>query len=96
MILKTNKHSQMEMVTVEQNKWALTPYDDKRLWINKNVSIPWGYSDIEYNPDRVFARIIRNCARRVNINIKKFLSILGCTVKEFRNHIEEGMKKIPF
>jgi hypothetical protein len=77
MILKTNKHSKMEMVTVEQNKWALTPYDDKRLWINKNVSIPWGYSDIEYNPARVFARIIRNCARRVNISIKKFLSILG-------------------
>jgi hypothetical protein len=96
MILKSNKHSKMEMVTVEQNKWALTPYDDKRLWVDKNASIPWGYSDIEYNPDRVFARIIRNCARRVNISIKKFLSILGCTVKEFRTHIEEGMKKIPF
>jgi hypothetical protein len=96
MILKSNKHSKMEMVTVEQNKWALTPYDDKRWWSGKNVSIPWGYGDIEYNPNRVFARIIRNCARRVNVSITKFLSILGCTVKEFRKHIEEGMKKIPF
>lgn len=58
MILKSNKHSQMEMVTVEQTKWALTP---------------WGYSDIEYNPDRVFARIIRNCARRVNMETLKLL-----------------------
>jgi hypothetical protein len=97
MILKANKvHSKMEMVTVEQNKWALTPYDDKRLWEDKNISIPWGYSDIEYNPDRVFARIIRNCARRVNVSIEKFLPILGCTVKEFRKHIEDGMKEIPF
>ena len=38
---RSNKH---EMLTVKQKKIALNTFDDKRGYIDKGFSVPWGYT----------------------------------------------------
>jgi len=86
-ILKT---SSTVMETAEQEKVALTPYDDKRIWISKTLSEPYGLHDTPYNSDEVFARIVDNCANRVMIARRNFVEILGCSELVFRKQIEDS------
>jgi len=79
------------METAEQTKIALTPYDDKRLWLDIYTSEPYGLRSPPYKPDEVFERILINCARRVNITREKFLQLLECPANHFRNQIEKGL-----
>jgi hypothetical protein len=95
------KVDKVNMKTIKQTKYILTPYDNKRRWINKYDSVPWGYIEPAYNPDNIFKRIISNCRAARNgvyteISEEKFLEYLGCPLEEFRNELEDNMKKIRY
>jgi len=79
------------METVEQTKVALTPYDDKRIWMDKNNSEPYGLHDDVYNRDEIFNHLVNNCARRVNLSREKFVELLGCSLEECQKKIEENV-----
>ena len=90
MIQQTNK---TEMKTIKQKKIVLCPYDDKRVWIDDNLSQPYGYDTPAYDEDNTLDRIIENCANRVKISVDQFMSYLGCAREEFKHHL---LEKLPF
>jgi hypothetical protein len=95
------KVDKVNMQTIKQTKYILTPYDNKRRWTSKYDSAPWGYEGSAYNPNEIFKRIISNCrsAREGvynEISEEKFLQYLGCPLDEFRKEFEDNMKIIRY
>ena len=80
------------MYTIEQKKIGLSNNDDKRVWTG-NKSVPYGYEAKIYDENVVMKKIIKNCANRVNITIDKFLTFLGCTVEDFKEHLIKNLPK---
>jgi hypothetical protein len=98
-MIKTQKDRKMQ--TIIQDKIALSPFDDKRMWLEKNKSVPWGYIYFNeneakfikpYNEEDKLFTIMCNCAVRVCITFDHFKEYLGCTKEEFKEHMNSVME----
>eukprot|EP01124_Arcella_intermedia_P024576 TRINITY_DN4169_c0_g1_i11.p1 TRINITY_DN4169_c0_g1~~TRINITY_DN4169_c0_g1_i11.p1 ORF type:complete len:127 (+),score=32.68 TRINITY_DN4169_c0_g1_i11:151-531(+) len=79
------------METAEQQKVALTPYDDKRMWYGVSHSEPYGMGGEDYQKELVLEKIVENCGKRVGIDREKFLEYLGCPLEDFKKQIENDV-----
>jgi len=61
-----SKTSPTQLETLEQKKIALTPYDDKRLWISINKSEPYGLN----TPHILQMRYLKELLKIVQIGLK--------------------------
>jgi hypothetical protein len=101
-IKKSTKFGKPAMYTLEQTKIGYDSWDNKRLWVTKVDSTPYGFSEMKEN-DRssrsIEQRFVSNLYHRIQdkvltLDFHTFMKYLGCTPKQLMDHIEKQLPKV--
>jgi hypothetical protein len=102
-IKKSGKFGKAVMYTLEQTKIGYDSWDNKRLWVSKIASIPYGFSEMKETEksgsqsieDRFVSNLYRRAQKKVpTLDFNTFMKYLGCTPKQLKDHIEKQLPKV--
>jgi hypothetical protein len=102
-IKKSGKFGKASMYTLEQTKIGYDSWDNKRLWVSKVASIPYGFSEMKEKErsgsQSIEDRFVSNLYRRIQgkvptLDFNTFMKYLGCTPKQLKAHIQKQLPKV--